>query len=78
MKAIRPVALIILDGWGIREMEDGNAESTGLTGAGLGATDDIAIREQDRYGASLDRGRFRPTHGSDPFEDFRPQGVAGE
>ena len=25
MKAIRPVALIILDGWGIREMEDGNA-----------------------------------------------------
>ena len=25
MKAIRPVALIILDGWGIREMEDGNS-----------------------------------------------------
>lgn len=25
MKAYRPVALIILDGWGIREMEHGNA-----------------------------------------------------
>ena len=31
MKAIRPVALIILDGWGIREMEDGNAVVLGNT-----------------------------------------------
>ena len=25
MKTYKPVALIILDGWGIREKEDGNA-----------------------------------------------------
>jgi 2,3-bisphosphoglycerate-independent phosphoglycerate mutase len=31
MNAIRPVALIILDGWGIREMEDGNAVVLGNT-----------------------------------------------
>ena len=31
MKAIRPVALIILDGWGIREMEDANAVVLGNT-----------------------------------------------
>jgi 2,3-bisphosphoglycerate-independent phosphoglycerate mutase len=31
MKAIRPVALIILDGWGIREMEGGNAVILGNT-----------------------------------------------
>ena len=31
MKAIRPVALIILDGWGIREMEAGNAVVLGNT-----------------------------------------------
>lgn len=31
MKAIRPVALIILDGWGIREMEAGNAVLLGNT-----------------------------------------------
>jgi 2,3-bisphosphoglycerate-independent phosphoglycerate mutase len=31
MKAIRPVALIILDGWGIREMEGGNAVVLGNT-----------------------------------------------
>jgi 2,3-bisphosphoglycerate-independent phosphoglycerate mutase len=31
MKAYRPVALIILDGWGIREMEHGNAVLQGKT-----------------------------------------------
>jgi 2,3-bisphosphoglycerate-independent phosphoglycerate mutase len=31
MKAYRPVALIILDGWGIREMEHGNATVLGNT-----------------------------------------------
>lgn len=31
MEAIRPVALIILDGWGIREMEDANAVVLGST-----------------------------------------------
>ena len=31
MKAYRPVALIILDGWGIREMEHGNAVVQGRT-----------------------------------------------
>jgi len=31
MKAYRPVALIILDGWGIREMEEGNAVALGKT-----------------------------------------------
>lgn len=31
MKAVRPVALIILDGWGIREMEEGNAVVLGNT-----------------------------------------------
>ena len=31
MKAIRPVALIILDGWGIREMEEGNSVVLGDT-----------------------------------------------
>lgn len=31
MKAYRPVALIILDGWGIREMADGNAVVLGNT-----------------------------------------------
>ena len=31
MKTYKPVALIILDGWGIREKEDGNAVVLGHT-----------------------------------------------
>ena len=54
---------------GAEAREDGQRESGGLAGAGLGRGDEVAAAEDDRDGAELDGRRIGVTRGLHATED---------